>query len=235
MYNDCNGIKAAATRIGAFAGVQASNVTISYDTGPGSTPLPYCDSTTPQLSSDLVILRGRVVVNVIANYNPLVPLVPIPSMTLVSQSSHTLIVGAEVVPASNGWSVGETCDNTPYKIFVTDPKGKKITNSDFRVKVELTNTSTESRHIENLLLVWDPGSALNSAPRLFTITYPDESGDHAIPATTSNPLFDGTAPTYVDWTFPPATSLTFYLDYSTILTNNVVVRLTLDNGCSFGK
>ncbi len=42
LYNDCNGILGAAKRVGAFAGVKDSNITIDYDSGPESSKTTGC-------------------------------------------------------------------------------------------------------------------------------------------------------------------------------------------------
>ena len=49
LYNDCDQIKAAAIRIGRFAGVKASDIHIFHDTGPDTTKVEYCTNRPTQL------------------------------------------------------------------------------------------------------------------------------------------------------------------------------------------
>jgi len=149
-----------------------------------------------------------------------VPLVPVPDMTLHSQNAHTLIKEAPVIANTpQVVTVGETCDNTQYKLVVQDGLGPVVT-------LTLTNNSTENRTIENILVVWDP----TSSPVLNRITYGD--GTDVI-----FPMY-AAAPTYtkdVAWGIYQGTSITRKLVFSKVLKNNVIVRLQLDNDCSFGQ
>lgn len=87
-YGDCDGIRAAAMRIGRFAGVSATDVSISYDHGPTSaTNFAIC----PLGGDDYIHLGDRITVQVVATFRPLLPLVnfqPIPISTI---SRRTII------------------------------------------------------------------------------------------------------------------------------------------------
>jgi hypothetical protein len=91
-YEDCTGIQDAAMRIGKFAGVSAGDVTISYDHGPGTGTFATC----PPSGSQTVKLGDRVVVQVITNWTPLLPLVNFSGFPITSQSSRTIIKDVQI-------------------------------------------------------------------------------------------------------------------------------------------
>lgn len=83
-YQDCSGMRDAASRVGAYGGVTASSVTsIQYIGGDDailSTTCPY-----------VAELGDRVEVTVKVNYSPIVPLVPIPSFTVAQTTARTIL------------------------------------------------------------------------------------------------------------------------------------------------
>ncbi len=85
-YGDCDGIRAAAMRIGRFAGVSATDVSISYDHGPASaTNFAIC----PLGGEEYIKLGDRITVQVVATFRPLLPLVnfqPIPISTITRRT-----------------------------------------------------------------------------------------------------------------------------------------------------
>jgi Flp pilus assembly protein TadG len=209
LYNDCSGIRAAAMRIGFMAGVKASDITLSHDSGPGTSSTPYCTAT-----SDTVNLKlgDRILVNLTTSYSPLVPLVPIPPMSLHSHSVHTVLKAVEI-PAYTPVAIpgGSTCDVSNYLITVSQPTGPTV-------NVTLKNLGPDIT-ITNLLVVWDT----SSGPVLQSITglaAPNSAG-----------------PSYskdVNWDFPTG-QRSFSLGFSRTLKNNVIIRLTLSDSCSFGQ
>jgi hypothetical protein len=164
------------------------------------------------------------VVEVATGYHPLVPLVPLPETTLHSASAHTLIKEAPVIAYTpQVVSVGETCDNTNYDIQVDNPLGPEVT-----VTLENINTSAETANIDNILVVWDP----TSSPVLNQIL--NDAGTN-LPF---SPMY-APAPTYSTivsgWNFNDGALIKIKLVFSKALKNNVIVRLSLDNDCSFGQ
>ena len=82
-YLDCRGIRDSAIRIGRFAGIaQDSNVQIAYDNG------LTCDEN-PAKSE--IGLGDRIIVTTTVTYNPVVPLVNVPSIQLQSVTRRTII------------------------------------------------------------------------------------------------------------------------------------------------
>ncbi len=93
FYQDCAGMKAAALRVGFFAGIEADQVDIRYDNGPDDSipweSLDACPST--------VVLSDRVMVRVTADYAPIVPFLGIPSFPVSSTAGRTVIINVDVM------------------------------------------------------------------------------------------------------------------------------------------
>lgn len=88
-YQDCAGIQDAAVRVGNLAGVQAGNVTISYDDGFGGGVRSCPPGVLPLGSRIIVEVNG-------VPFTPLVPMVNIPAMTLRSEARRTILIGLEL-------------------------------------------------------------------------------------------------------------------------------------------
>jgi Flp pilus assembly protein TadG len=86
-YADCAGIRAAAKRIGYWAGIQDADITISYDQGPGTGSYASC----PLALDQAVQLGDRVQVRVVATYRPLIPLVHFSSFPIQAITRRTII------------------------------------------------------------------------------------------------------------------------------------------------
>jgi hypothetical protein len=90
-YADCPGIEAAARRIGSLTNL--TNVAISYDDGPGgSTVASSCNLLNPD---DIVGGRDRIVVQVEADYESIVPFINI-SRTFSAESVRTIVKDIEL-------------------------------------------------------------------------------------------------------------------------------------------
>jgi hypothetical protein len=93
-YGDCNGIKDAAMRIGRFAGVASTDVSISYDHGPSSgTNFAIC----PLASDAHVSLGDRITVQVVATFRPLLPLVNFRPIPISAVTNRTIIKDVQIV------------------------------------------------------------------------------------------------------------------------------------------
>ncbi len=92
-YQDCEGIRRAALRIGAMAGLRPEDVQVFFDRGPGTTPYAACPN--PPAT-----VRGgdRVVVRVTIVYRPLVPLFPKTTLPFTAEVSRTLLGQVRVSP-----------------------------------------------------------------------------------------------------------------------------------------
>jgi Flp pilus assembly protein TadG len=84
-YEDCVGIRDAAKRVGILAGIQDSDITILYDSGPGTAQRDACTSTIPPGLGD------RIVVIVNGHFDLIVPMIPISIRDITSSTARTII------------------------------------------------------------------------------------------------------------------------------------------------
>jgi len=90
-YIYCDGIKNAAIESAYMINVDPSDVTISYDGGPGTSSLGQCTASGSDDTSIDVGTGDRVTVVVTADYKPMLNLIPITSRTITSTSSRTIL------------------------------------------------------------------------------------------------------------------------------------------------
>jgi Flp pilus assembly protein TadG len=118
-YKDCNGIKASAQRIGNLVSIEDGGITINYDHGPNTTVYATsCES----LDQAAVLGADRIVVEISAPYQPIVPLVNLPPFPIVSRTSRTILKDI-------------TIEGTPETPFPTNTPTATITPTP-------TNTAT---------------------------------------------------------------------------------------------
>lgn len=92
-YADCDGIRDAAMRIGRFAGISSTDVSISYDHGPASSsPFAIC----PIPAGEQISLADRVVVQVVSNWQPLLPLANFGPVPISAITRRTIIKDVEI-------------------------------------------------------------------------------------------------------------------------------------------
>ena len=90
QFADCAGIQSAATNVGSL--INLTGVLISYDEGPGAAVIAStCSALTAADIATIVGGRDRVLVQVQAFYQPIVPLVNIPGFTIRAQSVRTIV------------------------------------------------------------------------------------------------------------------------------------------------
>ena len=112
-YYDCAGIKNSAMKAGAFAGMEAGDVSIHYDNGPTNAPgytIKYntCEELAALAGSDSIVFGDRIVVSVTHDYQPIASLIgfSIQPFNMVSTSNRTIVKSAEVVASGNGGGGG---------------------------------------------------------------------------------------------------------------------------------
>lgn len=91
-YQDCAGIQAAAMRVGFFAGIEAGQVEIRYDSGEYDGDFDVLSRACP----DEIQLSDRILVRVTADYAPIVPLLNIQDFPITSVAGRTLLVDVDV-------------------------------------------------------------------------------------------------------------------------------------------
>lgn len=219
LYNDCAGIKGAAVRLGAYAGVTASSVHIYHSSGPSDLGTEYCTTGVPTAN---FVTGDRIRVTIDITYRPISPWGLVPSIPLKTDSAHSVLIGASVEAAPQDFGLSTNCDSTPYKISITGYN----TNTN---TVTINNTSTTTTALTQVWIVWDS----HSNPLLTNVTglavkapYPTSGLTYLSPLA-SIP-------------FPPGT-ITFTLTFSAVPTwdpskghPGVIVYFNLANGCSFG-
>lgn len=129
-YQDCAGIRAEAQRGDFLDAFDDGDIVISYDRGPGTTAYNTCDGTT---DTGVTPAQGdRVVVTVDANYDTIVPLVPIDSRTINAESSRTLLLSVSITPPK---------ENT-ITLITSDAPDPSLVNADVLVSVTVTAKTT---------------------------------------------------------------------------------------------
>lgn len=89
-YADCNGIRAAARRIGGIAGINQIN--IWYEAENATDPTVFSPKGTCGAASGPIELGDRIAVEVIATFRPMQGIVPMPNINIRSIVRRTLIV-----------------------------------------------------------------------------------------------------------------------------------------------
>lgn len=115
-YSDCDSIRAAAVRVGGFAGVAAVDspdentpgIAISFDHGPND-PNPDYDDCSDGLGAGVVGYGDRINVRVTVMYRPIVPFVNIPTFPLTATTSRTII---KSLPVGEAPAVEASCPTT---------------------------------------------------------------------------------------------------------------------------
>jgi Flp pilus assembly protein TadG len=93
-YLDCAMIKQRAISFGGAGGVSSADVTITYDSGPGTASIGSCP-----VNADDLDTGDRLIVQVIGHFKPaaFIPLLELPTFNITATSRRTLIqeVGIE--------------------------------------------------------------------------------------------------------------------------------------------
>ena len=119
-YEDCAGIKAAAKRVGILGNIQDDNIEISYDHGPNTSVF---SSDCPVPAGEYVNLGDRIIVQVTTTFDPIVPLVNIPSFPISAVARRTILrnVRIEGTPAPAVPTNTPTATNSPTPTITPTP------------------------------------------------------------------------------------------------------------------
>ncbi len=113
-FRDCDEMLETAVRVGAVAGVRPESVVIEYDHGPDSlAPYAACP---PGGQGPDVNLSDRVIVTIVVNYQPIVPLVNIQPFPIRAETARTII---RSLPVGEAPPLAPTCISTYFEIDST--------------------------------------------------------------------------------------------------------------------
>jgi len=145
-YEDCTGIRGAATRIGGIVGVVDSDVTIEYTIYANDGSILQVLYSCPP--SEYIDLADRISVTVVRDFESVVPLVNIPAIPISATTTRTLIrdVGIKGTPPTSAPEVIDTPTDTPVPIFTpTDTPTPTETHTPTEtVTPTLTSTATHT-------------------------------------------------------------------------------------------
>jgi len=138
-WKDCAGIKAAAQQTDFLNVFADSDITIWYDSGPGTGSLGNCGAVTSLGTAN----KNRVVVSINSNFVALVPkLVPFVSRTITTQSARTVITSIIITGAVSGGAATPTPTNTPTNTPTFTPSNTPTKTKTPTAGPSPTNTKT---------------------------------------------------------------------------------------------
>jgi hypothetical protein len=150
-YQDCDGIRSAALTVGSFANLQDTDIAIQYDDGE-----TVKDAACPP--SNTINLADRVVITVIGNFKPVVPLLdpffPEDGLDITSTTARTII---KEVSIRGTLAPSSTATHTATPTYT--PTATSTPNESYTATPTTTATSTEtpeSTHTPQPTLVFTP-------------------------------------------------------------------------------
>lgn len=204
-YRDCDGIKDAAVRMAGLAGVTKDNVTIYYNDGSSSCPYE-------------TKLGDLLVVVVSGTFEPILPLVNIPPLTVSSRSSRTIVQQLSIY----------STPTAPTPIPTPDCSLLLLSGLQKGQDIWYTNITNNSAHIVSI----------NSV----TVTWDFQYGFNLIAASLGddNIIWSGTLSKEEPITqfinnlsIPDHTSKTLTFFFSPDRPNNLDLDISFSNGCSY--
>lgn len=168
-YSDCDSIRAAAVRVGSFAGVAAVDspdentpgIEVTFDHGPND-PDPPFDDCSDGLGAAVVGYGDRINVRVTVQYRPIVPtsLLNIPTFPLTATTSRTII---KSLPVGEALPVEVSCPTTtiilePFAVSDVLPELPLLpqVNQPVDVLVRVIASDGSSPHGEVTVSDYDP-------------------------------------------------------------------------------
>ncbi len=179
-FSDCAGIRDAARRVGFFAGVGDSDITITYDHLAGGATHTGCET----LDTDQIIPGSRVRVYVTVDYSPLVP-VSIPDLAVASENAHTIV--------TNLYLRGTPALPNPGTHTATIPPVGTPTETI----IPLTQTSTVVSSTSTITATVLTGTPTHTATPTTTTTPTPTPTETLTPTATPDPTATSGAPTYI--------------------------------------
>jgi hypothetical protein len=178
FYQDCDGIRDVANESAILTTFDQINITYDRGVNPDGTqipiagidPDPYVDSC--PIESDTIRNGDRIIVQISAQYEPIIPIIPIEPLTIVSASARTFLISIPVVGSAlpTGFAAeSPTPSSTPFQT------------------ITLTNTPT-------LTLVFTPTNPFSSGSTPSNTT-PTNSGPPTLTYTPSRTPLPTKSPT----------------------------------------
>jgi Flp pilus assembly protein TadG len=188
-YQDCDGIVAAASRVGVLAGITAADVVIQYDDGT-NIKANSCPEVQDVFGSP-IYLGDRIVVTVSRNFQPIVPLVNIPAVPISATTARTIVrdVGVKGTPlptptkkptATPTDTLEPTATETPKKTPKKSPTPTlTFTSTDIPTSTPTFTFTPEGPTATNPpTLTPTPIPSCNpSTYKIIEVLQPDQSGD----------------------------------------------------------
>lgn len=133
-YLDCNGIRAAAKRVAIFTAIQDSNIQIMYDHGPSTAVF---SNVCPAIGD--VKLGDRVIVRAVAQYQPILGLIPY--FDINSETARTIVKDV-VIEGTPGSFVPSSTPEPPTPTFTASPTATYTFTPTASPTVTPTSTAT---------------------------------------------------------------------------------------------
>jgi len=95
-YKDCDGIKNAVQRGALLVTINPADIDISYDNGPNPTQTWSACPPVGANGLDPIMLGHRVVVNVIAHYEPVIQFLDLNGFDIESENARTILLNVEI-------------------------------------------------------------------------------------------------------------------------------------------
>lgn len=145
-YQDCDGIRAAALRIGRLAGLNESGIQIGYQEYAAGTTYGDCPAGGwgPNVN-----MGDRIVISTTVNYQTIVPVFPIPPFQIRSTSARTILKGvsagqAPTLPPYASPTPGPSPTATATATFTSTPTDTPVTPTETSTATS-TPTKTPTR------------------------------------------------------------------------------------------
>ena len=129
-YQDCDGIRDAADQSAYITSFEEINITYDRGINPDGTQIPISqiapspDVDTCPIQDDMIRNGDRIVVQVVANYEPIISIIPIKPLKIVSASAHSFLVSIPIVGSAMPtafFAETSTPSTTPTEITATIP------------------------------------------------------------------------------------------------------------------
>ncbi|MGE5223245.1 MAG: TadE family protein, partial [Omnitrophica WOR_2 bacterium] len=122
-YEDCAGIRASAKQVGIGAVISDDNIHIMYDHGPGTAQFAgVCSDTPPDTRPD-IRMGDRIAVQVISQFQPIVPIVSLNAIPVQATTYRTILKDVEIegTPLPPFPTNTPTSTNTPIPTVTFTP------------------------------------------------------------------------------------------------------------------